>query len=155
MIPKLSAPLIKDIRTGEGLAEYVVGAGIAALGACQDLSFGKTAAYLTILAGAKGLRRGLLKLVAVGKDVGIGDPISMTGHQITGFATKITHLDPGAVLADIETGAKAIAAYQNETFTGDPAAVTSALSPSKVRAASSVAVPPVVTGGTASSVVKP
>lgn len=75
MIPKLSAPLVKDIRTGEGIAEWALGAGVAVLTACGDLGVVKGATFLTILAGLKGVRRGLLKLVAAQKGV-VGEPLT-------------------------------------------------------------------------------
>lgn len=75
VFPKLSGPLVKDIRTGEGIAEYALGIGVAVLSVCGDISIAKGVTTLTILAGLKGVRRGLIKLVALQKGVGIGDPI--------------------------------------------------------------------------------
>lgn len=74
-VPKLSAPLVKDIRSGEGIFEWVLGALIVAATATSHLSFAHSGTYLLILAGIKGARRGLLKLVAVQKQFGIGDPV--------------------------------------------------------------------------------
>lgn len=75
MIPKLSAPLVKDIRTGEGVAEWALALGLVVLGACSDLSWAHSATFLTILAGVKGARRGLLKVVALQQGAGIGPPL--------------------------------------------------------------------------------
>ncbi len=69
MVPKLSAPLVKDIRTGEGVAEWLLGVGITALTACGDVTITKGVTTLTILAGLKGIRRGLLKIVALQKGI--------------------------------------------------------------------------------------
>lgn len=74
-IPKLSAPLVKDIRTGEGIFEWALAALIAASAVTDKLSFGHSATYITILAGIKAIRRCLLKLVAAQGVVGIGEPI--------------------------------------------------------------------------------
>lgn len=76
IIPKISNPLAKDIRTGEGILEYVIAAvlGLAAI-LPHGLTWTQTGTYATILAGVKGFRRLLLKAIALQKGVGIADPI--------------------------------------------------------------------------------
>lgn len=73
--PKLSAPLVKDIRTGEGVAEWALGIAVSALTACGDLSVVKGTTYLLILAALKGARRGLIKLTAAQSPYISGGPI--------------------------------------------------------------------------------
>lgn len=75
MIPKLSAPLVKDIRTGEGILEYGLAGVSLGLALAGDLGYGKAATVATIAMVSKGVRRGLVKLVAVQKGVGIAEPI--------------------------------------------------------------------------------
>lgn len=119
MFPKLSAPLIKDIRTGEGVAEWAVGAAVGALTACSDLSVAKGATYLTILAGLKGVRRGLVKIVALQQGAGIGAPLAPpqvlttvldeTEKAATG-ALAPPAVDPGTTDAPVVSTPKAGAA---------------------------------------------
>ncbi len=93
MVPKLSAPLVKDIRTGEGVAEWVLGVGVTALTAVGDVTITKGVTTLTILAGIKSLRRGLLKIVALQKGVGVAAPIEPAVLVSTGIVPP--PVDPG------------------------------------------------------------
>lgn len=81
-IPKLSAPLVKDIRTGEGIFEWVLSAAIAASAVTDRMSFGHAGTYLTIVAGIKGVRRLFIKLVAVQGVAGIGAPDTKVADEI-------------------------------------------------------------------------
>jgi hypothetical protein len=89
MIPKLSAPLIKDIRTGEGILEWVAGAVITVAGATSSMSWWHTTIGLTILAVSKSLRRGSLKIAAANKTLGIGDPIPFDLGSVVGDVAGI------------------------------------------------------------------
>jgi hypothetical protein len=123
MIPKLSAPLVKDIRTGEGILEYVLGVLGAIAGVTGNLSIAKTGLYITILAVSKGVRRGLIKLVALQNGV-IGaptEPVVLTtlSHEIV---AGVDSIEPSveSVLASIDAAEKAATALQNKP--GTPAA---------------------------------
>lgn len=87
MIPKLSAPLVKDIRTGEGLAEYLLGIGSAVLAVTGDVNIKYGLGVTTLAVLVKGARRGLLKLVALQKGAGIGAPLEP--HNIEGVVGKL------------------------------------------------------------------
>ncbi len=132
-VPKLSAPLVKDIRTGEGVFEWVLAAADAAATLCGDLSFSKGGTFLAILAGIKGARRGLLKLVAVQKGLGVEAPIPFTPTVAVGSGTAFTFtpqkvgqaaadvakdVDKGASVAEVEQQAADFA-----TLTPTPDAV--------------------------------
>jgi hypothetical protein len=73
-IPRFSEPLIKDIRTGEGIFEWLTGLAIAASALTDKLSYSHSATYVAILAGIKAVRRCLLKLVATQMVMGYGAP---------------------------------------------------------------------------------
>jgi hypothetical protein len=122
MIPKLSAPLVKDIRTGEGILEWLLALlGIAA-GATGNLSIAKTGTYLTILAAIKGTRRLLVKVLAGQAAAGIDAPIAFTPPPA---------LSPEKVLAEIH--AVAAATDQVQSTPGTPAEqVTAGLAPDAV-----------------------
>lgn len=75
MFPKLSAPLVKDIRTGEGIFEWVLATAGGLAAVTGNASYSHTGVYLAILAGIKGARRGLVKAIAIQKGLGIGAPI--------------------------------------------------------------------------------
>lgn len=79
MIPQLTGPLVKDVRTGEGILEDLLIVAGPVMAATGNLSFGHTALYMTILAGLKGVRRGLIKVVALQKGVGVGAPVQPSG----------------------------------------------------------------------------
>lgn len=87
MIPKLSAPLIKDIRTGEGLAEYALGIGSAVLAVTGDVNIKYGLGVTTLAVLVKGARRTLLKGVALQKGAGIGAPLEP--KSIEGFVGKL------------------------------------------------------------------
>jgi hypothetical protein len=129
MIPKLSAPLTKDIRTGEGILEWVLAAIGVVAGATGDLSVSKTGLYLTILAVSKSVRRLLLKVVAAQKGAGIGAPLQ---PAILG---QIGAFEPAAVTAatDVlsEISAAEVSAAAVQAKPGVPAeTLAAALSPS-------------------------
>lgn len=92
MIPKLSAPLVKDIRTGEGILEWLLAVLGVVAGATGNLSIAKTGVYLLIVAGIKGTRRLLVKVLAGQAAAGIAAPIPFTPPA---------ELTPEQVLAEI------------------------------------------------------
>lgn len=128
MIPKLSAPLVKDIRTGEGILEWILaGLGVIA-GATGNLSIAHTGLYLTIVAAEKGARRGLLKIVAAQKGYNIGAPL------LPAVLGEIGTLEPAAaktvdeVLTEISDAKAAVDTYQSKP--GTPAdAIAAGLAP--------------------------
>lgn len=100
--PKLSAPLVKDIRTGEGIAEWVLGVGVGALTAVGDVSIAKGVTTLTILTGIKALRRGLLKIVALQAGIGIGAPEQPA--VVTDVEKKVEQVATGIVAPPVDPG---------------------------------------------------
>ncbi len=126
MIPKLSAPLIKDIRTGEGILEWLTALLLVVAGATSNLSWAHTGTYLAIVAGVKGARRGLLKIVALQQGAGIGAPIQLnllsqvssgigTVADIAGtVGSGLIPTDVEASLSDIASAEAAAAAAQVE-----------------------------------------
>jgi hypothetical protein len=92
-IPKLSAPLVKDIRTGEGILEWLLALGDLLAGVTGNLSISHTLLYGTIVAAMKSVRRLLLKAVAAQGTVGIGAPVQ---PAILG---RIGSFEPAAAVA--------------------------------------------------------
>lgn len=127
MIPKLSAPLVKDIRTGEGILEWILaGLGVVA-GATGNLSIAHTGLYLTIVAASKGARRGLLKIVAAQKGY-IGAPLqpAILGEIGTFEPAAAKTIDE--VLTEISDAKTAVETFQAKP--GTPAdTVTAGLAP--------------------------
>lgn len=112
MIPKLSAPLVKDIRTGEGVLEWILAVLGVLAGATGNLSVSHTALYLTIIAVSKGVRRLLLKVVAVQAGVGIGVPLEPA--VLGQVSTMLTGaLASGGVIPAAEDVLKEIAGAQS------------------------------------------
>lgn len=101
-IPKTTSALVKDIRTGEGIAEYALGGLVVILTALGDVTVAKGVSTGVVLVIAKGARRGLLKLIAAQKGVGIGGAIPVAGELKSSLLGGAT---PDQVLAEIDAAA--------------------------------------------------
>jgi len=77
-IPKVSAPLAKDIRTGEGVAFWLTSVGVAVTAAIDPtvLPVKWAATLVTVNAALQRVSRTLLKVVAIQKGVGVDQPIN-------------------------------------------------------------------------------
>lgn len=76
MVPKISAPLAKSIRTGEGILVYASNVALGLLGALPNgLTWKQSALFATILNGLHVVSRSMLKITAINKGLGIDAPI--------------------------------------------------------------------------------
>ncbi len=129
-IPKLSIPLAKDIRTGEGVLEWATAVLVALAGVTGNLSFAHTGTYLTIVAGIKGIRRGLLKIVAVQKQVGLDAPVPFTPSVELKAGSASVQLSPDEILKEIAAVEKAASDFQAQAG-ADPTSLPHGLAPEK------------------------
>lgn len=122
MIPKISNPLAKSIRTGEGILIYSADALFVVLGAVKDMSWTKSALYIALTSIAHTVARSGLKASAINAGLGIsGGPVPP--------ASAFPSLQP--VLNEIDAVTKAIAEVQAKP--GTPAdQITQGLSPSVI-----------------------
>jgi hypothetical protein len=131
MIPKLSAPLVKDIRTGEGILEWVLAAGDAAAGVTGNLSIGHTVLYGTIIAAMKGTRRVLIKVLAGQAAAGVAAPIAFAPAGLTSDkvlaeiaavaqATGLVQSKPGTPADQVTVGLSADPAPADATAPAKP-----------------------------------
>lgn len=82
MVPKLSAPLAKSIRTGEGILVYATNVVLAVAAALPDgLSWTKAGLYLAILNGANVISRSALKFGALNAGLGIAPPATFDPYD--------------------------------------------------------------------------
>lgn len=111
MTRRTTSPLLRDLFTGEGILEWVLGAGLALAAVLpHGLTWTQSGTFLTILAGMKGIRRGLVKIVAIQAQQGLGAPVDP--HSISPVFG-----DADKVLAEIEAAATAAATVQGEPGT--------------------------------------
>jgi hypothetical protein len=81
-IPKLSAPLTKAIRTSEGIMVWAVNVGTVAFTLLESSKLPPKEAGIIVAANTAfhGGYRTLLKVIALQKGVGIGEPIAPAGN---------------------------------------------------------------------------
>lgn len=112
-IPKLSTPLAKLIRTGEGVLLYAFNAALILLPALNDLPWAKAIPWLAITNAVAFASRTFLKAVAVGKPLVGADPIAVNAPQIDqvlaeigaiGGAQAKVQAAPGIPAQDVKAG---------------------------------------------------
>lgn len=98
-LPPLTSPLTKSIRTLEGILITLIASGTAILSLVDPSSLPHKEAgwLLTAQGGALLLQRGLLKIVAIQKGIGVGPPID--DQQLDKTMAAIT--DQAAAVADM------------------------------------------------------
>lgn len=103
-IPKVSAPLAKSIRTGEGILIYLTSVGIAAGTLIDPSALPPTEASIVVgaIAVLHTIARTTLKITALQKNVGIGAPIAPKGLE--NVVTQVEH-DVTSVVPDLGTKA--------------------------------------------------
>lgn len=103
MFPKLTAPLAKSIRTGEGILVYLTNVVLAVAAVLPNgLSWTHTALYLTILNGVNVVARTALKVSAVASPVLGGDPLAYDPIDPVLIAQAVG--DVGQAVVDIKAG---------------------------------------------------
>ena len=85
MFPKISTPLAKSIRTGEGILVYASNVGLVLLGALpHGLSWEKSALFGTILNGLHVIGRSAVKVSAINAGLGMGPVIPVANAPLSG-----------------------------------------------------------------------
>lgn len=108
MVPKLSAPLSKSIRTGEGILVYATNVALAlAASLPHGLSWTHAGLYLTILNGIHVISRSALKFGALNVGLGIAAPsvivpvapaaIASVAKELVSDAQEFASVPPAAV----------------------------------------------------------
>jgi hypothetical protein len=109
MIPKLSAPLTKLIRTGEGVVLFAFNTVAAVAVIVQDVAPTQAIKYAAIFNAVAFASRTFLKAVAVGKPI-VGEPIALTGTLVSGVDQALSDIDSAyasAATAQASPGAPA------------------------------------------------
>jgi hypothetical protein len=109
MIPKLSAPLTKLVRTGEGVVLFAFNTLAAVAVIVQDVAPTQAIKYAAIFNSVAFLSRTALKAVALGKPI-VGEPIALTGALVTGVDQALSEIDSAyasAATAQASPGAPA------------------------------------------------
>jgi hypothetical protein len=125
MIPKLSAPLTKLIRTGEGIVLFAFNTVAAVAVIVQDVAPTQAIKYAAIFNAVAFASRTFLKAVAVGKPI-VGEPIALTGTLVSGV---------DQVLSEISATTAQAAAVQAQPGAA-PETLASALAPSSASVSS-------------------
>ena len=122
MFPKITNPLGKSIRTGEGILVYATNVALLVLGALpQGMTWQRSALYATILNGLHALSRSGLKIAALNNGFGIvGGPADI-GKVADPYVTS--------ALNEIKAVESALAALQAQPGTPS-SSITQGLSPS-------------------------